>query len=152
MRNEITFPAGILQFPFFDFDADDAVNYGGIGAVIGHEITHGFDDQGRKFDADGNLKDWWTEEDAQQFKLRADKVVELYNGFKVLDTLHLNGKLTLGENIADLGGLNMATRHLRKTRQGNQIKDRWLYDDQRFFWMGQVWRSTPTGTAANWYG
>ncbi len=107
-NNEILFPAAILQFPFFDFGADDAVNYGGIGAVIGHEMTHGFDDQGRQFAADGNLKDWWTKEDADKFKTRADKVVNQYNNFTVLDTVHVNGKLTLGENLADLGGLNIA--------------------------------------------
>ena len=142
-RNDITFPAGILQFPFYDFNADDAVNYGGIGSVIGHEMTHGFDDQGRQFDADGNLKDWWTEEDAKQFKLKADKVVEQYNSFTVLDTLHLNGKLTLGENIADLGGLNMAYAAFKKTAQGKSNKKiDGFTPDQRFFlsW-GQVWRS-----------
>ncbi|MEP6712270.1 MAG: M13 family metallopeptidase, partial [Ferruginibacter sp.] len=105
-RNEIVFPAGILRAPFFDADADDALNYGGIAAVIGHEMSHGFDDQGRQFDGDGNLKDWWTKMDADEFKKRTDRIVEEYNGFTVLDTLHVNGRLTLGENIADLGGLN----------------------------------------------
>ena len=150
-KNEITFPAGILQFPFFDFGADDAVNYGGIGAVIGHEMTHGFDDQGRQFDADGNLRDWWTEEDAKQFKTKADMVVNQFNGFTVLDTLHVNGKLTLGENIADLGGLNMAYQAFKKTPQGmSNTKIDGFTPDQRFFlsW-AQVWRGNylPETTA-----
>ena len=150
-KNEITFPAGILQFPFFDFGADDAVNYGGIGAVIGHEMTHGFDDQGRQFDADGNLRDWWTEEDAKQFKTKADMVVNQFNGFTVLDTLHVNGKLTLGENIADLGGLNMAYEAFKKTQQGQSTtKIDGFTPDQRFFlsW-AQVWRGNylPETTA-----
>ena len=142
-NNEILFPAAILQFPFFDFGADDAVNYGGIGAVIGHEMTHGFDDQGRQFAADGNLKDWWTKEDADKFKTRADKVVNQYNAFTVLDTLHVNGKLTLGENLADLGGLNIAYEAFTKTpeyKAGKVIDG--LTPTQRFFlsW-AQVWRS-----------
>jgi putative endopeptidase len=150
-NNEIVFPAGILQFPFFDFDADDAVNYGGIGAVIGHEMTHGFDDNGRQFAADGNLKDWWTKTDADKFKSRADEVVEQYNGFAVLDTLHVNGRLTLGENLADLGGLSIAYEAFTKTKQ---FKDGAKIDGftppQRFFlnW-AQVWRSnTVPQTAA----
>ena len=102
--NEIVFPAGILQPPFYNYKADDAVNYGGIGAVIGHEITHGFDDSGRKYNHEGELKDWWTEEDAAEFERRAQVMVEQYNGFEVQDTLNVNGELTLGENIADLGG------------------------------------------------
>ncbi|MEO6730971.1 MAG: M13 family metallopeptidase [Ferruginibacter sp.] len=142
-NNEIVFPAGILQSPFFNFSADDAVNYGGIGAVIGHEMTHGFDDQGRQFDADGNLKDWWTETDAQQFKKKADKVVEQYSGFTVLDTLHLNGRLTLGENIADIGGLNMAYTAFKKTLQGQSNKkiDGFTPDQRFFLGWAQVWRS-----------
>ena len=142
-RNEITFPAGILQPPFFDFDADDAVNYGGIGSVIGHEMTHGFDDQGRQFDPEGNLHDWWIKSDADEFKKRVDMVVEQYNGFSVLDTLHVNGRLTLGENLADLGGLNIAYEAFRKTEQSsanNKIDG--FTPDQRFFlnW-AQIWRS-----------
>ncbi len=142
-NNEIVFPAAILQFPFFDFGADDAVNYGGIGSVIGHEMTHGFDDQGRQFAADGNLKDWWTKVDADKFKSRADLVVNQYNNMTVLDTLHVNGKLTLGENLADLGGLSIAYEAFTKTKQ---FKDNKLIDgftpSQRFFlsW-AQVWRS-----------
>ena len=141
-NNEIAFPAGILQFPFFDFGADDAVNYGGIAAVIGHELTHGFDDQGRQYDADGNLNDWWTAEDAQKFNERADKVVAQYGGFTVNDSLHLNGKLTLGENLADLGGLNIAYEAFKKTPEGKSDKKiDGFTPDQRFFlaW-AQVWR------------
>lgn len=142
-NNDITFPAGILQFPFFDFGADDAVNYGGIGAVIGHEMTHGFDDQGRQFAADGNLKDWWIKEDATKFTAKAGEVVEQYNAFTVLDTIHVNGKLTLGENLADLGGLNIAYEAFTKTEQFKMSKRIDGFNPtQRFFlsW-AQVWRS-----------
>ncbi len=141
-KNEIVFPAGILRFPFFDFEADDAINYGGIAAVIGHEMTHGFDDQGRQFDADGNLHDWWTKADADEFKKRADLVVDQYNAFIVLDSMHVNGKLTLGENLADLGGLNIAYEAFKKTEQGKNGKSiDGFTPDQRFFlnW-AQVWR------------
>lgn len=150
VNNEIAFPAGILQFPFFDFAADDAVNYGGIGAVIGHEMTHGFDDQGRQYAADGNLKDWWTKEDADNFKKLADKVVNQYSGYTVLDTLHVKGKLTLGENLADLGGLAMAYAAFKKTPQGkSDEKIDGLTPDQRFFlsW-AQVWRMNTTPETA----
>ena len=132
--NEIVFPAGILQFPFFDFGADDAVNYGGIGAVIGHEMTHGFDDQGSQFAADGNLKNWWSKEDADKFKQRTGMVVNQYNNFTVLDTIHVNGKLTLGENLADLGGLNIAYEaftHTAQFKEGKSIDG--LTPTQRFF-------------------
>ncbi len=150
LKNEIVFPAGILHFPFFDFGADDAINYGGIGAVIGHEMTHGFDDQGRQFDADGNLQDWWIKTDADEFKKRADEVVQQYNGYTVLDTLHVNGKLTLGENLADLGGLNIAYEAFKNTKQGqsgDKIDD--FTPDQRFFlsWV-QVWRMKALPEAA----
>ena len=142
--NEIVFPAGILQFPFFDNDADDAVNYGGIGAVIGHEISHGFDDQGAKFDKDGNLKNWWTESDTKKFEAKTNMVVEQFNNYKVLDTLRVNGKLTLGENIADLGGLSVAYDAF-KTYSAQGKSDGTIDGftaDQRFFlsW-AQVWRS-----------
>jgi len=142
-NNDITFPAGILQFPFFDFGADDAINYGGIGAVIGHEMTHGFDDQGRQFAANGNLQDWWTKDDAQKFTEKANMVVNQYNNFTVLDTIHVNGKLTLGENLADLGGLNIAYEAFTHTKQfkvGKTIDG--FTPTQRFFlnW-AQVWRS-----------
>ena len=150
-NNDITFPAGILQSPFFDFGADDAVNYGGIGAVIGHEMTHGFDDQGRQYAANGNLQDWWTKEDAQKFTQRANQVVNQYNNFTVLDTIHVNGKLTLGENLADLGGLNIAYEaftHTKQFKEGKKIDG--FTPTQRFFlnW-AQVWRSnTLPETAA----
>jgi putative endopeptidase len=149
-NNEILFPAGILQFPFFDFAADDAVNYGGIGAVIGHEMTHGFDDQGRQYDADGTLRDWWTKDDADKFKSRADQVVNQYSSFTVLDTVHVNGKLTLGENLADLGGLNVAYAAFKKTKQGQSTtKTDGFTPDQRFFlsW-AQVWRGSQRPESA----
>jgi putative endopeptidase len=142
VNNEIAFPAGILQFPFFAFNADDAINYGGIGAVIGHEMTHGFDDSGSQYAADGNLKNWWTEEDAVKFKEKADQVVEQYNKYTVLDSIHVNGKLTLGENLADLGGLAMAYAAFKKTPDGQSTeKIDGFTPDQRFFlsW-AQVWR------------
>ncbi len=150
INNEIVFPAGILQFPFFDFGADDAVNYGGIGAVIGHEMTHGFDDQGRQYDADGTLRNWWTDDDANKFKSKADQVVEQYNKLIVLDTLHVNGSLTLGENLADLGGLNIAYEAFKKTQQGQSTKKiDGFTPDQRFFlsW-AQVWRGSQRPEAA----
>jgi putative endopeptidase len=149
-NNEIVFPAGILQFPFFDFGADDAVNYGGIGAVIGHEMTHGFDDQGRQYDGDGTLRDWWTKDDADKFKSRADQVVTQYNAFTVLDTIHVNGKLTLGENLADLGGLNVAYAAFKKTKEGQSAtKIDGFTPDQRFFlsW-AQVWRGSQRPESA----
>ena len=121
LKNEIVFPAGILQPPFFYDDADDALNYGGIGTVIGHEITHGFDDQGRQYDAEGNLRDWWTLEDGERFKVSADNFVTQYSNIVPLflkrgarGELKLNGEFTLGENIADLGGLCVAFAALKK--------------------------------------
>ena len=107
-NNNINFPAGILQPPFYDNKVDDAVNFGGIGAVIGHELTHGFDDQGRQFDAKGNLDDWWTETDATQFNERAECIVKQYGNYSPVADVKLNGKLTLGENTADNGGLRIA--------------------------------------------
>ncbi|MNS87311.1 Neutral endopeptidase [compost metagenome] len=149
-NNEIVFPAGILQFPFFDFGADDAINYGGIGAVIGHEMTHGFDDSGSKFDAEGNLKNWWTPQDAEQFKKRTQMVVDQYNGYTVINgTMHVNGQLTLGENLADLGGLNIAYEAFKKTPEGkSSTKTDGFTPDQRFFlsW-AQVWRANITDEA-----
>ncbi|AYL96979.1 M13 family metallopeptidase [Mucilaginibacter celer] len=149
-NNEIVFPAGIMQFPFFDFNADDAVNYGAIAAIIGHEMIHGFDDQGRLFDADGTLRDWWTNNDADNFKMRTNQLVNQYNAFTVVDSLHVNGRLTLGENIADLGGLTIAYEAFRKTMQGqsdNKIDG--FTPDQRFFlsW-AQIWRSSQTPESA----
>lgn len=142
-QNEIVFPAGILQPPFFDPNADDAVNYGGIGAVIGHEIGHGFDDQGRKFAADGSLNDWWTQEDAAAFTAKTQMLVDQYSGFEALAGLNVNGANTLGENIGDLGGLNMAYHAYRNSLGGKEAAVlEGLTGDQRFFlsW-AQVWRA-----------
>jgi putative endopeptidase len=144
--NEIVFPAGILQPPFFNKDADDAVNYGAIGLVIGHEITHGFDDQGRQYDAKGNLNDWWTKEDAEKFNMEAKKIITQYNKFTVLDSLHINGELTQGENIADLGGLIIAYNAFKMTPQG-QSSDKidGFTPDQRFFLSyAYVWQNKRT--------
>jgi putative endopeptidase len=141
--NEIVFPAGILQFPFFDANADDAVNYGAIGAVIGHEMTHGFDDQGRQYDAVGNMKDWWTKADADKFKAKADKVAAKYSSFTVLGNEHINGQLTLGENLADIGGLAIAYDAFKLTKQGKEAAEKidGFTPDQRFFLsFAQVWR------------
>ncbi len=145
-RNEIVFPAGILQPPFFYANADDAVNYGGIGAVIGHEMTHGFDDEGRQYDAAGNLRDWWTPKSAAEFKKRAQKVVDQYNAYEPLPGLHINGKLTQGENIADLGGLKLAYAALQKALDKNpQERDKKINgftEDQRFFLsFATIWKS-----------
>jgi putative endopeptidase len=142
VMNEIVFPAGILQFPFFDPNADDAVNYGGIGAVIGHEMSHGFDDSGSQYDKDGTLRNWWTPEDLTNFKAKTGKLVDQFNAYTVLDTIHVNGKLTLGENIGDLGGLNAAYEAFKMTKQGkSDVKIDGFTPDQRFFlsW-AQVWR------------
>lgn len=145
LQNEIVFPAGILQPPFFDPHMDDAVNYGAIGVVIGHEITHGYDDQGRKFDADGNLNDWWTDADAKAFDTRAQLVVNEYNHFEALPGQFVNGKLTLGENLADLGGICIAYEALERDLAQHPEKRR-LIDgftpEQRFFIsFAQVWRT-----------
>ena len=132
--NEICFPAGILQYPFFDMKADDAFNYGAIGVVIGHEMTHGFDDQGRQYDKDGNLKDWWTDEDAENFKTRAKVLVDWFDAIEVLPGLHANGELTLGENIADHGGLQVAFQAFRNaTRNAPLEKIDGFTPEQRFF-------------------
>ena len=143
--NEIVFPAGILQPPFFNAKADDAVNYGGIGAVIGHEMTHGFDDEGRNFDAKGNLSAWWLPEDSAKFMTKAQMIVDQFNGFVVLDSMHVNGNLTLGENIADLGGLSIAYEAFKRTAEGkSDTKMDGLTPDQRFFlsfatiWAGSI--------------
>jgi putative endopeptidase len=140
--NEIVFPAGILQFPFFELKADDAINYGAIGMVIGHEMTHGFDDQGRQYDAQGNLTDWWTKTDADKFTAKAKGVIEQYNAYTVLDSLHVNGALTLGENLADIGGLAIAFDAFKLTKQGQGTeKIGGFTPDQRFFLgYAQVWR------------
>ena len=131
--NEIVFPAAILQPPFFYVDGDDAVNYGAIGVVIGHEMTHGFDDQGCQYDKVGNLNNWWTDEDSKLFKERTSVLVNQFSGFTVLDTLKANGELSLGENIADLGGLNVAYNALHKVLTGNEKLIDGFTPDQRFF-------------------
>ena len=141
--NEIVFPAGILQPPCFDGKADDAINYGGIGGVIGHEMTHGFDDQGRQFAADGSLTDWWTPESAHRFTTRAAGIVKQFNGYVAVDDLHINGELTQGENIADLGGVKLAYAALQKTLAGQpRPKIDGFTPEQRFFlgW-ASCWRN-----------
>jgi predicted metalloendopeptidase len=140
-KNEIVFPAAILQPPFFNMDADDAANYGAIGAVIGHEMTHGFDDSGRLFDAKGNMRDWWTEEDARRFRERADRLADFFSGFTVLDNQHVNGRLTLGENIADLGGLKIAYLAYQLSLGGKQPPriDDWTGPQRFFLSWAQVW-------------
>ena len=144
LQNEIVFPAGILQPPFFDVEMDDAVNYGAIGMVIGHEITHGYDDQGRKYDAEGNLNDWWTEADAKAFEGRAQKLVDQYDSYQALPGLHVNGKLTLGENIADLGGASIAFEALQRALAKDPSRRKNLdgfTPEQRFFLSAsQIWR------------
>jgi putative endopeptidase len=144
--NEIVFPAGILQPPFFEPKADDAVNYGGMGAVIGHEMTHGFDDEGRQFDASGNLRDWWSPESAAKFKDRSQAVVQQYSEYEPIPGVHINGELTQGENIADIGGVKLAyaalQKALEKNPQAREQKIDGLTPEQRFFlgW-AQVWRA-----------
>ena len=144
--NEIVFPAGILQPPFFDPKADDAVNYGGMGAVIGHEMTHGFDDQGRQYDAVGNLRDWWSPESAKAYTQRSKAVVDQYAAYEALPGMHLNGELTQGENIADLGGVKLAymalQKALAKNPQAAQQKIDGFTPEQRFFLgFAQIWRN-----------
>ncbi|WP_028109781.1 M13 family metallopeptidase [Ferrimonas futtsuensis] len=142
VMNEIVFPAAILQPPFFNMNADDAVNYGGIGAVIGHEMGHGFDDQGSRYDKDGNLKNWWTESDLKAFQKRGSALVAQYDGYQVFPDLNVNGKLTLGENIGDLSGATIAYKAYKMSLEGKEaaVMDG-LTGDQRFFigW-GQIWR------------
>ncbi len=141
--NEIVFPAAILQPPFFYLEADDAMNYGGIGMVIGHEIGHGFDDQGRKSDGNGVLRDWWTEADAAEYTKRADQLVAQYEAFQPLEGQRINGRLTLGENIGDLGGLTLAWRAYQMSKNGDKPEPIDGYSgDQRFFLnYAQIWRS-----------
>jgi predicted metalloendopeptidase len=139
--NEIVVPAGILQPPLFDAEADDAVNFGGIGMVIAHEITHGFDDQGRRFDADGALREWWTAEDAANFTALADRLVAQFDAYTVLGEVPVNGRLTLGENIADLGGLALAQRAHARVADGTPPIDG-LTPAQRFFLANAtLWRA-----------
>ena len=140
--NEIVFPAGILQFPYFDLHADDAINYGGIGMVIGHELTHAFDDQGAQYDKDGNVKNWWIDEDYKKFKAKTQLVIDRYSTYTVLDNLHLKGALTVGENTADNGGISIAYDAFKLTEQGKStIKINGYTPDQRFFLsVARIWR------------
>jgi putative endopeptidase len=139
--NEIVFPAAILQPPFFDMTADDAVNYGGIGAVIGHEISHGFDDQGRKFDGAGMLRDWWTAEDSQRFQARADELVKQYSAYSPFEGANVNGQLTLGENIGDLSGIAVAHKAYHIALEGREapVLDGYTGDQRFFIGWGQIW-------------
>lgn len=140
--NEIVFPAGILQAPYFDLYADDAVNYGGIGMVIGHEFTHAFDDQGAQYDKEGNVKNWWTEEDYTKFKAKTQQIIEQYDSFTVLDSVYLKGALTVGENTADNGGISIAYDAFKRTKQGQETtKIGGFTPDQRFFLsVARIWR------------
>jgi putative endopeptidase len=143
LKNEMTFPAGILQPPFFNPAADDAVNYGAIGAVIGHEMTHGFDDQGRRFDAEGNMREWWTKEDAKQFNQRTKLLIDQYNKFVAIDDVHINGELTLGENIADFGGLSVSLHAYKMSLEGKPeppVIDGFDHLQRYFLGWAQVWR------------
>jgi endothelin-converting enzyme/putative endopeptidase len=150
LENNINFPAGILQPPFYSNNADDAVNFGAVGAVIGHELTHGFDDQGRKFDAQGNLTDWWTKEDAENFEKRAQCFIDEYSKFKPVDDVHLNGKLTLGENIADNGGIRLAFRALMETleKKPQGKVDGFTPEQQFFLGYARVWCGKTTDAFA----
>lgn len=140
--NEIVFPAGILQPPYFDNNADDALNYGGIGMVIGHEMTHTFDDQGAQFDKDGNVKSWWTPQDYEKFKAKTQQVIDLYSQFVVLDSIHIKGGLTVGENTADISGVAVAYDAFKMTKQGQDTtKIGGFTPDQRFFFsIARIWR------------
>jgi putative endopeptidase len=148
--NNINFPAGILQPPFYNPQAGDAVNYGGIGAVIGHELTHGFDDEGRKYDGAGNVRDWWTAEDAKAFEARADCVVKEYSGFSPVPDAHVNGKLTLGENAADNGGIHLAYMALMDSLANHMAgkQDGFTPQQQFFLGFGQIWCENTTEQAA----
>ncbi len=142
VNNEIVFPAAILQPPFFNLEADDAVNYGGIGAVIGHELGHGFDDQGAKFDGDGNLRNWWTDADKAEFEKRGKQLVAQYNQYSPLEGMHVNGELTLGENIGDLGGLTVALKAYKLSLNGKEapVMDGFTGEQRFFLSWSQVWR------------
>ena len=140
--NEIVFPAGILQFPYFDVNADDAINYGGIGMVIGHELTHAFDDRGSQFDKDGNVKNWWTNEDLEKFKAKTQQMIDRYSTFSVLDSVYVKGALTVGENTADNGGISIAYDAFKLTKQGQDTTRIGGYTpDERFFLsIARIWR------------
>jgi putative endopeptidase len=148
--NEIVFPAAILQPPFFDMSADDAVNYGGIGAVIGHEIGHGFDDQGSKYNSEGALKSWWTKQDRQAFEARTMALIEQYNQFEPLKGYKVNGALTIGENIGDLGGATIAYKAYRLALNGKEppTMDGFTGDQRFFIGFAQIWRSLIRNEAA----
>lgn len=151
-NNEIVFPAAIMQPPFFNASADEAVNYGSIGAVIGHEFLHGFDDQGSKYGPDGNLKSWWTEEDRKKFEIKTKMLVNQFNSYIVIDSLHVNGELTLGENIADLGGLTMAYEalkmYLKNNPSANKVIDGYTPEQRFFIGFAQVWKNNARPEAA----
>lgn len=142
-RNEIVFPAAILQPPFFNANADDAINYGAMGAVIGHEVTHGFDDSGRQYDVEGNINDWWTKEDSEKFSTRTDVLVKQFDAFNPIDDMHLDGTMTLGENIGDLGGLTVSFNAFKKTEQykGGKLIDGFTPAQRFFLAWTQVWKS-----------
>ena len=144
--NEICFPAGILQYPFFDAQADDAFNYGAIGVVIGHEMTHGFDDQGRQYDKTGNMRDWWTVTDAANFKERADMYAAFFSNINVLPDLKANGRLTLGENLADHGGLEVSFHAYRNATKQKplKVKDGFTADQRFFLAYAAVWGQNIT--------
>ncbi|MNY16704.1 Neutral endopeptidase [compost metagenome] len=147
--NEIVFPAAILQPPFFDMSADDAVNYGGIGAVIGHEIGHGFDDQGSTFDGDGVMRNWWTKKDNEEFKKRTNALVAQYSAFKVFPDLNVNGNFTLGENIGDLGGLSIALKAYKASLNGKPAPemDGFSGEQRVFIGWAQAWLNKSTEEA-----
>jgi len=152
-ENDINFPAGILQPPFFDRSEDDAVNFGGIGVVIGHELTHGFDDQGSKFDADGNFKNWWSEADRKEFEQRTGCIADEYSSFVAVEEVHLNGRLTLGENTADNGGARIALMALHDEMAANkskvpQKKDGFTADQRFFLGFAQIWCENRTDESA----
>jgi predicted metalloendopeptidase len=150
VNNDITCPAGILQPPFFNFDADDAINYGAIGGVIGHEITHGFDDSGARFDADGNLKSWWTADDKKQFDERTACVIAQFDGYEVQPGLNINGKLTLGENIGDFAGLTVAYDAFMRSLAGKPRPadiDGFTPEQRFFLGWAQVWAGKYTAEA-----
>ena len=150
--NEIVFPAAILQPPFFNPDADDAINYGGISGVIGHEFSHGFDDKGSLYDGEGNLNNWWTEEDKTKFKERTDKLVAQFNAFHVVDSVYVNGELTLGENIADLAGITLSYHALLKSYEGKEepaLIDGYNYKQRFFLGWAQAWHSNITDAEAS---
>ena len=149
-EDNINFPAGILQPPFYSSARDEAVNYGGIGAVVGHELTHGFDDQGRKYDAQGNLRDWWTKEDAVEFEKRAQCLIDEYSKFEPVPGVHLNGKLTLGENTADNGGVRLAFMALMESLDGKTPAaiDGFTPEQRLFLGFGQIWCQNQTPESA----